>query len=372
MQQQEQDLELKLRFMKLLWRQGYYLRRNVAVIEFGESTDPYTDIDVVGIKIDNELNTTLIICDCKSGQSARTRERLFWLNGLMKYFNANSAVFLRSKINPIKYRNLSKTLDITIMSETELINLESCYDVAESEYFGSFDQNQQSMENAFRTLKKYSPQIHNYIKTDYWIDSVPNQITTLIKCCKNLKVISQLNEQVRPFLVLYTLSELSIVLIKLAKETMFIPQDQHQEFINIELQGGKTEYQERKRLVGTFYDFMAREIHEKYKQSYPIKKSEFIESVFSLPYSKYLIDLIDRMCLNPTGFMHIPKILDCMAHNYVLKNKVFDIRKIISNYDSNIDHIKKALTDFMIFSERCELLSSELIQKKDSIITEFT
>lgn len=370
--QQEKDLELKLRLMKLLWNMGYFVRKNVVVTELGENFGSYTDIDVMGIKIDEEFNTEFLICDCKSGQQGKTKERLFWLNGLMNYLGASKGIFLRTKMNPMKYQSVANKLNITILSENELNELEKVYGVHESEYFGSFDQNQPSMENSFRTLKKIALRIHNYIKTDYWIDSPTYQIHTLMRCCKNLKKLSSLPDQVSSFAILYSLSELSISLIRFSKKIITIPKEYRRDSIVKELQGGKLEYKERKELLGTFYDFMTKEIHDRYKSKYPISKPEFIDGLFNPPYTKYLVDLIERICSNPKGFFNVPKILDCLAHNYILKDKVTDLEKILGAL-SKTEHesIQKAITDFFFFSKRSNLLSDELSNEQNSKITEF-
>lgn len=370
MMKQEQDLELKLRFMRLLWNMGYFVRKNITVSEFRENSDSFTDVDVIGIKIDEEFNTEFLICECKSGQAAKTKERLFWLNGLKNYLSADKCIFLRSKINPLKYQILANKLNITIISENEFVELEKAYLFNEPKYFGSFDQNQLSIENSFKTLKKFAPEIHNYIRTEYWADTSPYRIHTLIKCCKNLKKLNSLSNQVGPFFILYSLSELSLALIQFSKKVITTPKEYRHNFILQELQGGKLEYQHQKELVGSFYDFMAKEIYDKYKSKYPITKSEFIDGLFSPPYTKYIIDLIDRMCRNPKGFFCIPKIIDCMAHNCILKDKVVDLPSILgTNY--NLEHVQKALVDFMSFAERTELLSNDLLEQKNTKISDF-
>jgi len=371
MMKQEQDLELKLRFMRLLWNMGYFVRKNIVVTELGENSGSYTDVDVVGIKIDEEFNSEFLICDCKSGSSAKTKERLFWLNGLMNYLDSAKGVFLRSKINPMKYQAVANKINITLLSDNELLELEKIFNVNNTDYFGSFDQNQISMENSFRTLKKFAPEIHNYIRTDYWIDSPLYQIHTVIKCCRNLTKLKSLPEEVRSFLILYSLGELSISLIRFSKKILTVPKEYRNDFIIKELQGGNLEFKERKELISNFYDFMVKEIYDKYKKKYPISKSAFIDGLFNPPYTKYLVDLIGRMCLNPTSFFKVPKLLDCMAHNYVLNDKITDLKKILGiNRSDDATNTQKALTDFILFAQRSNLLSDELNQN-NSKITDF-
>ncbi len=71
------------------------------------------------------------------------------------------------------------------------------------------------------------------------------------------------------------------------------------------LSGRRFESYERKKLLESFYDFMSREIKLKYTQKYSVTKKEFL-SQFYPHYTKHLVDLVQRICLNPKYAVSIP------------------------------------------------------------------
>ena len=98
----EKDTELKLRLMRHYWNLGYLVRKNIGVKEFGDDRE-HTDIDVLSIKINDDLSTSMIIGDCKTGKSPKPNERVFWLSGLMQYFDCDEGVLLKSGMTTMKY-----------------------------------------------------------------------------------------------------------------------------------------------------------------------------------------------------------------------------------------------------------------------------
>ena len=166
----EQDLNLKLQTMRYLWHLGYITRKDVDVVEYGLERDRiYTDIDVLGIKLDENFQTFFIACDCKSGVRVKTAERLFWLSGVMKYFDANEGLFIRNSTIEPKYLGLSKRLGIAPLSSAQLTELERTYNVP-TRFLGPFCQEQKDINSLFLDLKKVDVFAHDYILKKYWKD----------------------------------------------------------------------------------------------------------------------------------------------------------------------------------------------------------
>jgi hypothetical protein len=138
----EKDFDLKLRMMRFLWYRGYFTRRNVNLLRYtyGRKTEhQYTDIDVWGSRLDETFNQRQIICDCKSGVTASTAERFFWLSGIMKYFNADQGIFLRTKVRESKYLDLGRKLQILPLSLDQLSELEKAYNIESKPFIGAFN-----------------------------------------------------------------------------------------------------------------------------------------------------------------------------------------------------------------------------------------
>ena len=366
----EKDIKLKLHLMRHFWNLGYFVRKNIGVKEFGDNNE-HTDIDVLAIKINDDLSTSMIIGDCKTGQSSKPNERIFWLSGLMQYLSCNNGILLKSDMNTMKYDDLAKKMNIELLSEKELSLLESSLQSNSLPFVGAFDENQESIENSFRTIKNYSKNIHDYIRRDYWLDDPITQINNLIPCCKQLRSTSAIPDQVYQFVSFYTFSQLIISLLRFAQELFSIPVDYHQDYVKFGLQGGKSKFKEKKNTLESFYDFMVAEIRERYDKSYPLSKVEFLESFLVRDSTKYISDLLTKIVTSPKTYSKIPRILDCLAHNYVLKDGVFDLKIILGDNSLEIDLIKKAFNEIIVFAERTELISESILKEKDEFGKKF-
>ncbi|HEY9204995.1 MAG TPA: hypothetical protein VIO58_03650 [Candidatus Methanoperedens sp.] len=357
--EEEQDLKLKLRLMRYFWHNGYLVRKNVSIVESLDKHQ-YTDIDVLAIKIDEELNTNYLVCDCKSGMRAKTHERLFWLSGIMKYFNANQGIFLRTKLFGVKYMELAKRLDITPLSEEQLYELEKAYKIDINKSLGAFSNEPTPIDQVFLSLRKLGGNVEEYINTSYWNDVPSVQINNLVACCKRINELDGLMEKARNFLLAYTFSHLSLSALQFSKTLLTIPNSNKEEYAKIELLGGKLAHEERKRLLKGFYEFMAKEIKERYKAKYPISSNQFVES-FVPDYSKYFVEFAIRTCENPKYSFLIPRFFDLLAFQTVIGNRDIEIKDLLPiPLNEDIATLIKPVKDFETFATRSGLLPTEL------------
>jgi len=348
----EKDLELKLKTMRYLWHLGYFVRRNVDLVEYYfEKGRAYTDIDVLAVRLDENFNSYFVVCDCKSGVKVKTAERLFWLSGVMNYFNATEGLFIRNKMMEARYLGLSKRLKITPISSSELDHLEKMYAVP-SRFFGPFCEEQSTIDRIFSELKKHDAFMHDYILKSYWKDNPQQQIVTLMSNCHRMKEIKGMENYKHTFILAYSLSHVSLSILRFSRAMLMIPNNQKEEVIKYELLGGKESFIERRQLLEAFYSFMVREIAERYREKYPLTKTEFLENLIP-EYSKYFIDLVMRFCQDPASSIYVPRLLDVFAFELVLNN-----RKVTLNDATPIGNIKislKPFKDFLVFAERSAL-----------------
>jgi len=352
----EKDLELKMRLMRLFWNNGFFVRRNINLVRYeaGKKTDQYTDIDVVCIKYDQSFNKKIEICDCKWGSTAKTAERIFWLSGVMKYFGASKGYFVRSKIVESKYIELANKLEITPMSEEQLISLEKLYNVNSKPFLGSFNNNKDFLINETETfieLKKALYPVYEYISYKYWKDSVQQQIISLIDC--GIKINgSKLNDESKIFLCMYCITLLTNSILELSQYMLQIPEKEQENLIKEKILGGKLESYERINLLTKFYNFMKKEIEIRYKSRYPISKSDFL-SQFYPPYMKHLIDLIQRISSNPNVSISAPNLLDILTYELVLNHNDLNKKFLIDVFeDEDLHDLLKITKDIIIFGQR--------------------
>jgi hypothetical protein len=355
----EKDLELKIKTMRYLWHLGYFVRRNIDLVEYGtEKSRIYTDIDVLGVKLDENFNSHFIVCDCKSGVKVKTAERLFWLSGVMNYFGATKGLFIRNQRIGTKFIELSKRLSITPISSFQLSDFEKAFAIPER-FYGSFCREQNSVDRIFLELSKCNGFVHDYLLKRYWKDQPQQQIVNLIAACKKLKTTENLEDYKQTFILANLLSLLSLSILRFSNPIMMIPNDLKETIIKYELLGGELDFSERRKLLEAFYDFMVKEVEERYKEKYPLTKTEFLENLIP-EYSKYLIDLVIRICQDPASSICVPRLMDLFAFEFVLNN-----RKVVLNDAMPLGTNKislKPLRDFLAFAERSSLIMENFQQ----------
>lgn len=312
----------------------------------------YTDIDVLAVKLDEDFNANYVVCDCKSGITNGTRERLFWLSGVMKYFGANSGFFIRTQMMPRKYVELAEALGIIAIPAGQITELEESYSINSQKYVGPFCREHGKADAILGSLKQYNREILEYIRTDYWGDPPHLQTFSLMSKCRDLLRIQNIDEEYRTFQIAYILSMLSLSLVRFARQVLFMPPSEREEVISLGLLGGRTGYLEKKELMRNFYNFMTTEIEKRYRSKYPVSQQAFIENLVPR-YTRYLVDLVLRLCQEPRVALTLPRMIDLLAFESVLKDGNVsgkDVTGMVEGVSSE-DAIRIA-KDFLAFVQR--------------------
>ncbi|MEL7669478.1 hypothetical protein [Methanobacterium sp.] len=360
----ELDLDLKLQIMRFLWYNGHYVRKNVVLprYSYGKITsDNYTDIDVLGLKMDEHFKQIKVICDCKSGRGAKNTDRIFWLHGLMKYAEARNGIFLRTQINESKYFDLARKLDITPISLERLEELENSYKIGSLPYIGPFDKNIiKREEEIFKKLKSSSKTSYYYLVSGYWNDIPQKQIKLLINVQSRINSTTNMEEEEKMFLQVYTLSLLSLSILKFSEPILIFPDTKKSVHIKESLLGEGIEIEERKKVLESVYTFLSNELKIKTGEKFAIPKEDFMGQLYP-KYSKYLFDLIQRVCLNPIDAIQIPRFLDIIAYEFILKNERTEVpKKLFSNNNNfELDMVSKLAKNFILFGNRANFIPNE-------------
>lgn len=367
---EELDKALKIRTMRLLWTNGHFVRSNVPLYSIGGKFNNITDVDVLGISFNRDFSLRTTICDCKSGVNVSTPERIFWTSGVIKYFNADRGFFVRSKVLESKYVDLADRLNLLPISEKQLSTLEDAYNISKDYFIGAFrEENLHLEKNRFRSLKEADSRSYHYIKIKYWIDPPNTQIISLMAYVKRINNNDKISDNTKFFLCLYILSLLSVSLINFSRTILVIPPTEREAQIKERLMGGRTENYERKKTFENFYNFMVKEIEKKYNKKYPVTKIDFL-SHFYPPYTKYIVDVVQRFCSNPIVSIGVPQVMDLLTYEVALQNKSFGIRDLTYHNIGDIHVFLKSVKDIITFGERTEILSKDDVKKIKSFLSE--
>ena len=243
------------------------------------------------------------------------------------------------------------------MDETSF-ELEKVYNIDPNHYFGSFCAEQKAADDVFSELKKRNREVHDYVLKGYWRDMPQQQIVSLIAGCRRIKETGGFEDYQQSFVLAYAISLLSLSILRFSRQILAIPPSQREEIIKQKLLGGNLTMEERKRILEGFYDFMVKEIGERYKQKYPISKSAFLDSL--LPdYTKYFVDLVVRICQDPQSAVISPRILDLFTYETVLNNRAFRLTDALAGMSSEKFSMKPT-KDLFTFAERSNLVTDAL------------
>ena len=369
-----EEFRLKLRFMRLLWNNGYFVRHEVPVFNpsFVTEIQDMTDIDVYGIKLDSTFSKELAFCECKTGKNVSTYDRLFWLSGLKKYFNVSKAYLLKSDLNEEKYMDIAHLLEVMPLSKRSLEKVEQLYNINPDKYWGYFDQSKLNKGEAiFLSLKKLDKNLHFFLKYKYWNYGAHEKVKKLINAIKDVnKNYPSLKEDTYNFLLMYILTLLSLAILDCCKKAYLIPKERRTQYVVNWLRGGKGSIDEMENIAAAFYDFMKSEFKKKCNYKYGINKKSFVGILSSRPYFNDLVDLIERFCNNPEAAILVPKLLDLVNYEKILGGKKTDL-KLIPELENCSDEFReiciKLTKNIFIFIRRQKLVTEDKIRYLDSL-----
>lgn len=353
----DKDLVLKLRLMNYLWRLGYLVFKNVEISSMNVTDrKTFTDIDVLGIRFSTDLVSDFIICDCKTGK-VKNAERLFWLSGVMKFFDASKGIFIRPEKLSSTYYELAERLNIIPLTNNQMDELEKAYNIDKEALYGQFISEQDKLDEIWKELKKDYRKEIRYLLIDYWKDIPQQQILTLFSVYKNLNKDNKYNMFIHCLLH----SLLSISITSFSRFFLTIPFHLREDLIQKTLLGGELSYYDREQILTNFYIFMTNEISARYNQKYPVTKKDFISGMIP-SYAKYLIDLIIRICNTPEISLIISRYFNLYPYKIVLLDDEIEINNLIEGMPIN-NVTMKPIKDFITFLDRSNILTDELKQE---------
>jgi hypothetical protein len=127
------DLGLKLRLRRVLFCEGFWSPIEVELSHYERTTrgikrSSLTDLDVLGIAYDRLFSVRRVVGDCKTGRHVSDANRLFWLRGVMDYFGADQAYFVRPKIEA-HAKAVAPKMKLRVLDERDLLQVEKSLDV---------------------------------------------------------------------------------------------------------------------------------------------------------------------------------------------------------------------------------------------------
>lgn len=303
-----QDLDLKLRFRRLLFLQGYWSPIEVELSQYeylGTSVKrrSLTDLDVLGIKYDRLFTPFRVVGDCKSGKNISDVNRLFWLKGIKDYFGADQAYFIHPIVKGHTH-SIAPKLGVRILDEKALLLVEDNLEVKKFALPLADKQVHEAITNRWgiEVPKGAKPtkeqlelkEVYSYLSYSYWyIEQYRNILNIIEKFSRIAPLLSESNE--RHVLLAYTGLERFVHSFMEAANYVIA-------------QGGTNIFQDARTYVygGTLT------LREKEEFFRLLRKLTQSNEQLDPPYFQDIIELLGRMIRNPNGACDVLRHLNAI------------------------------------------------------------
>lgn len=225
------DLPLKLRIKRILESQGYHCPLEVVLSHF-ENQDTrqeqkkylLTDIDVLGIRFESDLRQDNIIADCKSGKESESN-RIFWLRGVMDFFQAQEGIFVKTQLSP-QTRALAPKLGIRVLDDKGVQVLEENLGINSSAFLAHdmavYDHMERLWGIKIKDGQKPTPNdlevksVYTYLQYNYWVLEDYINVQTIIDRFGKISAEIDPGDLKSKYLAFIGLQRLSLSIIKMA------------------------------------------------------------------------------------------------------------------------------------------------------------
>lgn len=261
----DKDAELKLRVARYLWSLGYVCPTEVAMsgreITQGEAKRyDLTDLDVVGLKFDNDLSWHIVIGDCKTGARTSAVNRLLWLRGIMDLFGAQRGYLAMLSIGR-ESREVALRLGVSLLDSANLQRYESDkglskdglklftienYDRKRTLWGLSLPKNHKPTEDEERLLRLYQ-----FLSYRYWFqDEYLNVQHTVTAFSDAAAALARSHDELRARVAAYRgLTLFSISVLKMCGSVIATKSDEIHNEVRRYIFGGASNAIERNRLM---------------------------------------------------------------------------------------------------------------------------
>lgn len=340
--------ELEFRIQRFFFYLDYFTRRSIPIRNyfFPEKVD-LTDLDVIGINHSFDFKPKMIICECKTGHSHKSYDRILWLSGLKHYINANEAFFFEEKASRMKKlfanANEIKLLDLERIAEIE-------HDLEINDYKGSNKLEMIQLNKQIYDLIKseshtdYSKHFW-FLKSNYWLE----QNNIRLKQCINYMVLlmkREINDIHKQFLYIETIILFSVALLDFINELFSLSESDRLLHTKIALKEGIVSIDHQEKILTLMRQMVKQIVKEE------CGKTPRLDSLKEIPLPEYtddLIDLIERLIANPIISSKIPRFLDYIFYETVLFENKITKENISALFRVNTDLLVKLSKNIVRF-----------------------
>lgn len=339
----DKDFGQKVRFQKILWAMGCWVRIEIPIVIYEDDDKKQkkhylTDIDVYGEIIQPDFSVVKTIGDCKSGRNVKIFERLFWLRGVKDYLNAEQAYLIKPSISS-KAKILMPKLSVKGVDNRSLDGIEKIYHASDVTLFSN--DYYIARGNIIINLQDEYKKIYDYINTRYWFTDSNVSMRTLMTMLKKKEFYNSFKKdnKMHRFLLLEICIMLSRTLIDCCKYVMTRDIANIEQSVMEYIHGGVDGYNNKMQMI--------REMSITIKETFGSNAVE--NKILVIPeYFNEMLRLIIILIGEASNIKDVIRYMEVMQHEILLE-KEFDYSKIIGLPYSSVGHkLSKDIISFYL------------------------
>jgi len=354
-----QDKEIKMEAAKFLWRLGYDTELEAIIIDpkqVGSTIYNITDIDVIGIKLSEDLRIHKLLIDCKKLGKVSPVNRLFWLKGIMDHMECFAGYIILDKPIVSDHKILASKYNISLLEYKDLDILKSKL-IKDNSNFDSNIFSYSSYEGFLKRANeiKEISDLREYIERFYWNEDPAQQIRHILQHTRFVgKNITQKNKIISAYL-LYSLIKFYNALASMISKLfhIYLTKDSKEELdenLKVFLYGGRENYDYFNKL----YSGLVNVKRSVQKERSLFEREE--DEQLSLPEWDSFLQLYKAMIESVSDISQIGRFYRYLLYDVILEDRKLDILRTVPSYTNKTGVIASQILSY--FQAACALPTS--------------
>jgi hypothetical protein len=356
--------EFEYRVSRLAFLRGYSCRPRIPVRSlFYPDKVQVSDVDVMGVKFDVNLNKTTTIWECKTGSDSAI-DRIMWLLGFSDFCKADLKILVKPQIaNRIKAFGLE--VGVACWDNDFLSKREAAF--VDCPFFGFHSYKKRYLRNpeTYEMIRK-SDDLHSvywYMASNFWFDTPETRLKRILSSLQKLKVeLDRANSRTRTVSILLLREAAvlaSIALLDFANSMSIWNQTSDlKDRIALSLQSGLGTPEERRKLINAVLTYAEELCGKKFPQSVRYH----LESTPSPSYTDALVNHIERIIEHPDFAVHVPRFLEIMAYDLNGHVEGEDKKNVENFLNADISMIAKLARNLIGFLEHSTSFPPDILK----------
>jgi len=351
---------------RLLYYQRFLVRDRISLkSQFYPERVDITDIDVLGIKFLDDLSPYTVICECKSGERAKSIDRLLWLKGLSQYLSVNSCYFVRKQF-PSKVKEFAISLKIVPIDYSKIEDLEKQLCIADR-WLGSHDYTFfcERISRYYKNICNNTDllRIYWFLKSSFWYSSnvarVKKLMTALDQLTTNFDKMEDAIKDAIKWLFVETLILLSVAVISLCSEIYPLNTDEREEYLKAKLISDKLSPDEMRKIMQKVRSLTQAIVKERTGQF--IMLDDKLSEITPPNFTDSLTEISERILEHPSISKEVPLFMDTFFYEFTLKNQKVETG-FLEKFFSNLNMVAKMAKNVIKFACAESNISNELLK----------